>query len=541
MRSPKSSSTAIAARCPFQPVLVAIAVLATLVCGLRSASPAGANPQQVSIMMDDDQLVYAPDSRRMAVLRSMKALGVDIVRATVLWGAIAHGTSDPRTNSAFDPTNPADYPAGNWVNYDQLVNDAQQVGIGLYFNVTGPGPPWAMGRTRDATLKKSYLPDTAQFGKFVQAVGARYSGSYPNGPGNAGNLPRVSSWSIWNEPNWPGWLAPQNVYSRRLRATLPYAPILYRRLFYSARAGLDGSGHLNDPVMIGETQPLGSPPDNGRTPMRPAEFIRELFCVDGHLRPLRGLAASVRGCDIFHRHGPMRFSDFAHHPYTKNLPPTWTDPSPDAITLGDIGRLPRLLDAIAARTHRLPAKVPIMLTEMGYSTNPPNPFRGVSLGTQSAWINESDYLAYHQPRVYSMTQFEYRDSGPVPTAKKGSLKYWSTFQTGLEFADGRRKPSYAAYALPIWVQRGRGGALELWAQVRFRQQPGPSDRVTFQFRPRGSSRWTSVTRALALTNQQGFVDRRIAAARYLAGGTFRALWQGSVAPYRASSRGVPSP
>src|SRR5207302_2049191 len=100
---------------------------------------------------------------------------------------------------------------------------------------------------------------------------------------------------------WPGWLAPQNVFSAKLHRVVPYSPILYRRLFYAARRALDVSGHRNDLVMIGETQPLGSPPQNARTPMRPAQFIRELFCVDSRLRSFRGAAASVRGCDVFRR------------------------------------------------------------------------------------------------------------------------------------------------------------------------------------------------------------------------------------------------
>jgi hypothetical protein len=256
------------------------------------------------------------------------------------------------------------------------------------------------------------------------------------------------------------------------------------------------------------------------------------------LRPLQGLQASVRGCDIFHRRGPMRFTFFAHHPYTKAKPPTWTDPSPDAITLGDIGRLPRLLDAIAARTRRLPANVPILATEMGYSTNPPNPFRGIPLAEQAAWINESDYLAYRQPRVYSMTQFEYRDSRPVSTAKKGSFKYWSTFQTGITFVDGKPKPSFGAYALPIWIQRRARGQLELWAQVRFRRPASASDQIVFQFRPRGSTSWSNVTGLLPLTTN-GFVDQMIAAGPYAKGGTFRAAWGGGVPPYFAVSREAP--
>jgi hypothetical protein len=529
--------------------LLAAVALGALTFALHAAPSARANARQISIMMDDNLVVYSPNNLRLAALKSMKAIGVDLIRATVLWNIVAHGTKDPRTHHRFDPTNPADYPKANWVLYDQLVQDAQAVGIGVYFNVTGPGPPWAMGKTSDRVLKKAFMPDAAQFGKFVQALGRRYSGTYPNGAlangqPKPGDLPRMSLWSIWNEPNWPTWLAPQNVYSQKLHKLLPYSPILYRNLFYSARAALDRTGHKTDFVMLGETQPLGSDPQNGRTPMRPGLFIRELFCVDSHLHPFTGLEASARGCDVFRRRGPMAFTAWAHHPYTKKAPPTWTDSNRDSFTLGDIAHLPQLLDAIATRTHRLPDKLPILVTEMGYSTDPPNPYRGVSLATQAAWINESDYLAYRQPRVYSMTQFEYRDSPPVTTAKKGSMAYWGTFQTGITFLDGSLKPSYQAYEMPLWLHSGHDsqgqGQIELWAQVRFRKGANQSDRVVFQFQPTGSTQWTSVTSALPLS-PYGFVTAIVPEASYSAGGTFRAVWGGPVAPVFFISRTVSFP
>ena len=66
----------------------------------------------------------------------------------MLWSVIAHGTKDPRTHHRFDPTNPADYPRSNWVIYDQLIKDAAYLGIGLYFNITGPGPKRRMKLAR---------------------------------------------------------------------------------------------------------------------------------------------------------------------------------------------------------------------------------------------------------------------------------------------------------------------------------------------------------------------------------------------------------
>jgi len=537
-------------------VMLAVTLVSALCWALHAAPAALANSSQISIMMDDDRVVYAQQDVQLKTLQSMKNLGVTLVRATVLWSDIAKGTRAPsRKNRRFNPAISKTYPRGAWADYDRLVQDAAAVGIGVYFDVTGPGPSWAMGKTSNKKLAKAFMPDPAQFGKFVQAIGSRYSGTYPNGAGRPGTLPRMSVWSIWNEPNWPTWLAPQSVYSPQLHQVLPFAPILYRELFYAARRALDVTGHKKDYVMLGETQPLGLDPKDAGTPMRPAEFIRELFCVGRSLRPLTGLQASVRHCDQFNRGGAFRISAFAHHPYTKSQPPTWTDPNRDSITLGNITTLAKLLDGIARSTRRVPSKLPIMATEMGYSTDPPNPFRGVpadpslgtadSLATQAAYINESDYLAYKQSRVASMTQFEYRDSGPVTSAKKGSRAYWATFQTGLVFFNGQPKPSYNAYAFPFWIHRGHDSngnkQLELWAQVRFRRYASSSDVVFFQAAPPGSNVFTTITSLIHIDKSLGFVDVIVPQDPYYLGGTYRAVWGGPVAPYFDVSRTVAVP
>src|SRR3954466_8667701 len=67
---------------PVRPAAAALAAFA-LVNALPAA--AHASPTQASIMQDDDELVYRDDATRDRALQRMKALGVDVVRATVLW------------------------------------------------------------------------------------------------------------------------------------------------------------------------------------------------------------------------------------------------------------------------------------------------------------------------------------------------------------------------------------------------------------------------------------------------------------------------
>ncbi|MDQ3739775.1 MAG: hypothetical protein M3389_02415, partial [Actinomycetota bacterium] len=125
-----------------RPVLVAcLAVLALL------PATASASPNQISVMMDDDLLVYRDDATRDRAMTRMKQLGVDYVRVTVLWSVVAENAkSTPTRRRRFDPRNPSTYPTRNWDRYDRLVRAARTIGLGVYFNVTPPGPPWSRGR-----------------------------------------------------------------------------------------------------------------------------------------------------------------------------------------------------------------------------------------------------------------------------------------------------------------------------------------------------------------------------------------------------------
>lgn len=505
-------------RRPGAVLLIVVALLA--VAFTLRAAPAHADQSQLSIMMDDNLLVYTANNQaRYDALEQMHEMGVQVVRATLLWSAVAKGTKNPATHSRFDPTNPADYPRGAWTNYDDLVADAAAAGIAVYFDVTGPGPSWAMGKTTDPTEKPSYMPNVGQFANFVRAVGTRYSGTYTVRYAGANHvMPAVKIWSIWNEPNQVGWLSPQGVYNKRIHAVLPYSPILYRRIFYAASSALAQTGHSSatgNTVLAGETAPLGSPPQNGRTPMRPAQFIREFFCVNSHLQPYTGVQASVRGCSFWNGRGPLPASGWAHHPYTKAEPPTWRDKSPDSIVMANISSLPKLLDRIAANTNRVAGGLPIWITEMGYETNPPDPFRGVSEANQATYDNETDFMAYEQPRVAAVTQFLLEDAAPDTQYKKGTRGYWSTYQSGLEWGPGSghkvgsHKPAYDAYELPIWVRTissSSGPELELWAWPRFTVFQAPSSYpLVFQFKAQGSQSWVTEGTVQTATTS-GFVD-----------------------------------
>jgi hypothetical protein len=292
----------------------------------------------------------------------------------------------------------------------------------------------------------------------------------------SGPLPRVRYWSVWNEPNQPGWLAPQ--WRLQAGSKVMLSPVLYRSYVDAAWAALNTTGHRSttDTVLVGELAPEGGVRTPLEDPIPPLDFLRALYCVDSSDHPLTGSAATALGCPAggsavaFAKAHPglLDATGFAHHPYSFFLAPNVPYTSPGTagfVPLVSLSRLERELDRIFG-AYGSSRRIPIYLTEYGYETNPPNPFRGVSLARQAAYIDEAQYLAAQDPRVSSMSQFLLRDAPPNPAFPPGSIGYWSTFQTGLEFVDGTRKPSFAAYRIPIWIPSQSGTSATVWGMLR---------------------------------------------------------------------------
>jgi hypothetical protein len=458
-------------------LIVVAAVAAALVIVLGSSGAAARQHKLESLFQDDDHLIYASTATVTSTLDTLKALGVNEIRATVLWQAIAPDPTASAPPAGFDAADPADYAAGAWAPYDRLVELARADGIGVDFNVTAPGPLWAMRRGAPASkYADHWQPSAAEFGEFVAAVGRRYSGSYA--PAGGSVLPRVDFWSLWNEPNQPGWLAPQwqTVDEQRV----PESAVLYRAYVDAAFAALEHTGHgpATDTILIGELAPEGSVSATYTyaDPIAPLPFLRTLYCVDASYRPLRGAAAAAAGCPrsgsaaSFAAANPGLFdaTGFAHHPYEFFLAPNVSMSESGFVPLSDLSRLEHALDSIFS-AYGVARRLPLYLTEYGYETNPPNPYRGVSLADQALYIDEGEYLAWRDPRVRMMSQFLLYDSLPDTSYRRGSIGYWSTFQTGLLYADGTPKPSLAAYRLPIFVPNpvvGSSGSVFVWASVR---------------------------------------------------------------------------
>jgi hypothetical protein len=490
--------------------LLAAALVISVLAG--ATSQAHASTFELNVMQDDNMLIYSNASSRTVALNRMKALGVDAVRVSLLWNAVA-GKKKPKNGS-----DPKAYRAANWDKYDDLVRAAQGYGIQVYFDLTPPGPRWSQAKANDPANQKTWKPNAREFGKFVAAVGTRFSGKYKDENEGHSVLPRVSWWGIGNEPNQGGWLMPQ---AQKIGGHLvPTSPAIYRDLLVAGVKSLIRTGHGFDTINMGETAPLGVPPQSERRPLRPALFLREMFCLDSHLHSYRGNAAKVRHCSTVKSLSILKKLPrlvYAHHPYTKKTNPLKKDRSRDAITIANLNALPTLLDKIAAKTHVIPKGLPIVLTEFGWETNPPDTFNGISVANQAAWDNIGDYLAYANPRVVATTQFLLFDVAPQKQYPKNTKAYWFTYQSGLFYNNGQRKPSATAYMLPFYVKKS-GSQYMFWGQVRFTPN-GANQSVQIQ-RKQGND-WVNDGDPVPVTNSVGFWQLNRPAQ---AGATYRELW-----------------
>lgn len=440
------------------------------------AAPASASRTQTTTFEAPRDLL--DPASRTAALDEIQGLGVDSLRIVLLWNRVAPN-ADSRTKPDFDTTNPGSYA---WGEYDAAVSAAKARGMKVLLTVSGPVPRWATESKRDQLTR----PRPAEFAQFMTAVG-RHFGS------------RADSWSIWNEPNQPQFLKPQ--YDARKR---PLSPRIYRELYKAALRGLDFAGVRSPQVLIGETSPIGT----GKV-VAPLTFLRGALCLDSRNR-------RQKGC------GRLAAAGVAHHAYTPRSGPRFVPPSPNAVTIGVLSRLTRVVDA-AGRNGALPRRLPLHLTEFGIQSSP-DPIVGVSLQRQEEYRALSERIAYVNPRVRSFSQYLLRDDKPRegPAASR-----YSGFESGLRTSGGKAKPSLAGFRLVLSALAGRSST-SLWGNVR------PATGATtaeLQYRSGGSGSWRRL-KSVRTTTRGVFTT----STRRVSGRQYRVRW---TAPSGATLAGAP--
>jgi hypothetical protein len=506
--------------------------LMSAVASLLPAVPALASGQQLSVFEDDAQLQGNPEAT-LAVLRS---LGVGVIRVSVPWGRVAPASLPAH----FQSSDPGD-PNYNWAIFDRIDRAARASGITADFTLDTPAPAWSLasGVPAGSGPHGQWKPNAADFGAFVRAAGARYSGHYTP-PGESSPLPRISFWAIWNEPNFGQDLGPQATKGSSVLS----APIMYRTLLDDAWTSLTATGHSRDTILIGSLAargtrsraskglPDGRPGNFGTT--KPLQFLRALYCVDSRNRPLKGSAAAAESCPTnasgakrFRGAHPALFSatGFAVHPYPVNQPPNQLDSrDPDYAELGDLPHVISVLDAVQ-RTYGSRKRYPIDITEYGYITNPPNRSNHYpNPATAAYWTNWSEYLMWRNPRIATSMQFLLEDPNP-----QAGVPEFGGFSDGLEFFGGKPKPAYNAYRMPLYLpstRAKRGHALEVWGAIR----PAPfaqldthaAQRAQIQFQLGSRGAFTTI-KTVTITNARGYFDVKVT---FPASGSMRLAWLG---------------
>lgn len=457
-------------------------------------------------VQDDAQLREAsPDQIRIS-MQKLAALGVDRIRFTGSWVGLA---PDPRAarRPAFDGNDPAAYAAAGWSKLDVAVIETVVAGMKPMIDVSFWAPRWAVERPSREQDQGRWRPSPVWFGEFARALATRYSGTYVP-PGGAAPLPAVRLWTTWNEPNHPAFLLPQ--WERRGGRWVAASPHWYRRLHEAGYAAIKGVDPRNQ-VLLGGLSSVGTDHRRIAARMTPLRFVRELACVDGRLRPLRRPE-----CRDYR---PLEADGFSMHPYGFSLPPDAAPENPEVVNIERLPKLARLLGELHDR-GRLAQALPIYVTELGWETNPPDFNRGVSPDAQAQYLSHAMEMAWHMPEVKMMAQYLLRDIPVDPAAPAGSRASVSTFQTGIEFADGTPKPAYTALELPLWITPAADGRWNAWARVA----PGHgARRVAFE-RALADGSWKTVTPVLR-TLGDGAVEQTFGEP-----GTYRLRWDSPGGP-----------
>jgi hypothetical protein len=450
--------------------LLPTAFACALVIGALTAGPALASHSQSTYFEGSSDLL-SPRTRPHA-LAQMQSLGVKALRVELNWYSVAPAASSA-SKPVEDMTNPAAY---LWGEYDTLLDEAQRLHWKVLLTLTSPVPRWATSNKKAPYVTK---PDPKDFQEFMTAVARHY------GPSSA-YAGTVSVFSIWNEPNHPAFLQPQ--WNTNGTAA---SPRIYRALYQAGYAGLQAGGISKPNVLLGETAPTGYDKVNYKREkskallhdVAPLLFMRETLCLNSKYK-------KSGSCT------PLTASGYAHHAYSTAAGPLYKPKEKDDVTIGVLSRLSSALSKAFA-AHGTTSNLPIYLTEFGVQSKP-NRFLGVSVAQQAEFDAIAEKIAWSNARVAAFSQYLLVDD-PLG-GKPGSSVNGGTigFQTGLEYLNGKPKPLYFGFPVPLTVTKS-GHSFSLWGLVR---PVTGATKVTVLVQPKGSRKYKTLK--TVTTNGSGY-------------------------------------
>ncbi|HUB75838.1 MAG TPA: hypothetical protein VL977_02220 [Solirubrobacteraceae bacterium] len=474
-------------------VKILLCVLVALAGGLTGAPPALASHGEIDFFEAPQQLI---DGNASAAITQLQSLGVHAVRIQVVWYDVAPARKSKHV-PAVNLASPSSY---DWGQYAPAVAELRRLGWTVLLTVTGYAPCWAShcAKSKDDNHELVTYPSPKYYGEFMEAVAKEFG---PDG---------VQYYSVWNEPNQTQYLLPQ--YANGRPSSRLVSAAIYRKLYLAAYAGLKASGYGGSAkVLIGETSPVGVSSVDISAPLA---FLRGVLCLNGQY-------VRSRGCAMLHTAG------WAQHPYDNAEGPFWRASSGD-VTMGSLRRLHLALERAGA-AGAIPRGTPIYITEFGVQSYP-NKLLGVSPAQQAEYDAIAERTAWNAPYVASFDQYLLTDD---PDPGEGS------FQTGLEYVNGRQKPIYDGYRLPLSVYVEGGSHVSFWGVVR---PASAATTVTVQYSQNNGASWQQL--ASYNTNAQGYWT---AGSRLVAKRVWRVQWtapDGTVyygATTRAYAPGNPRP
>ena len=354
------------------------------------------------------------------------------IRIYVPWRGIAPANR-PAGFNAEDPGSPS----YDFSDLDGAVSEARARGLQPIL-MTLYAPDWAEGPNRPSSAPQgTWKPNPTDVADFGTALARRYSGGYQG-------LPQVKDYMLWNEENLPQFLTPQR-QGGKLVSDDVYKDML--NAFYAAVHGISNSNR----VITGGTAPYGGGESFDDVTTRPLEFWRDVLCVKGHGKKVKGKRCPDK----------PSFDVLAHHPIDTSGGPTTSAIDPDDVSMPDVHNLVDVLRA-AEKAHNVKGggkRHQVWATEFWWESNPPDKAKGnPSLATQARWYEQSLYLLWRQGVSLALF-YQIMDEphyGP-PGRNPGS-----SYETGVFFINGKPKPSSRAVSFPFVVQRTSKSKAQLW-------------------------------------------------------------------------------
>jgi hypothetical protein len=433
------------------PILVAVAcagvaattATATAKTSARSLAVATTGPTAPLATGLSDPVFLGPQAS--TAFAMAKQAGATYARIMVSWASIAPQTLP---DHGFDPTDPNSH-YYRWSPLDASVSAAQAAGITPILDIVAP-PDWAY-YVEPGTWTGGQ-PNVGDLGDFATALAAHYAGS-------------VHAFSVWNEANYTKNLYPQD-------------PTYYRSMVNAVADAVHGVDSANL-ALAGELAPFRNKPgtQDKNHPIPPLDFMRSMLCLSS-TKPVH------RTCNT-----PAEFDVWTHHPYSNSGPFGHAQVS-GGVELGDLPRMKALLQ-MAQRLGAIASAQPVKLwvTEVGWSTNPPNK-HGVPIRLETRWVAESMYQMW-KSGVTLGTWFLLQDR-PIHTAYESGLYFNSS-----SLADAQAKPLLPPFRFPFVAYLKPQGNVFVWG----RDSTSDMQDVTIQQQNHAGGPWNNV--ATVTSNSYG--------------------------------------